>query len=59
MVKKIIKKQKDEGIGALFIPLAKVALSVLGSGKNRKNGKKKQNNYGKMRLSKKSYSIKQ
>ena len=55
----MIKKQKGEGLGALLLPLAKAALSAFGSGKKRKYGKKKQNNYGKMRLSKKSYSTKQ
>ena len=47
--KKIIKKQKGKGLGVLFLPL----------GKKRKYGKKKQNNYRKMRCFKKSYSTKQ
>ena len=57
--KQIIKKQKGEGLSALLIPLAKAALSIFGSRKKRKHGKKKQNNYGKTRRSKKSYSTKQ
>ena len=57
--KKMIKKQKGRGLGALLLPLAKAALSAFGSGKKRKYGKKKQNNYGKTRISKKSYSTKQ
>ena len=56
---KIIKKQKDGGLGALLIPLTKAALSAFGSGKKRRDGKKKQNNYGKTRCCKKSYSTKQ
>ena len=56
--KKIIKKQKGKGLGALLIPLAKAALSIFGLGKKRKNGEKKHNNYGKTRRSKKSYSTK-
>ena len=48
MTKKIIKKQKGKGLGVLFLPLER----------KRKYGKKKQNNYGKMRCSKKSYSTK-
>ena len=54
--KQIIKKQKGKALGVLLIPLAKVALSLFGLGKKRKHGKKKQNNYGKTRPSKKSYS---
>ena len=38
--KKIIKKQKDEGIEALFVPLAKAALSVLARGKTVKMAKR-------------------
>ena len=56
--KKIIKKQKGKGLGALLIPLAKAALNVFSSGKKRKHGQKKQNNYGKTRCSKKIYSTK-
>ena len=56
---KIIKKQKGGGLGALLIPLTKAALSAFGSGKKRRDGKKKQNNYGKTRCCKKSYSTKQ
>ena len=56
--KKIIKKQKGEGLGMLLIQLAKQHLAFLAWGKKRKDGKKKQNNYGKMRHSKKSYSTK-
>ena len=55
----MIKKQEGEGLGALLLLLAKAALSVFGSGKKRKYGKEKQNNYGKTRHSKKSYSTKQ
>ena len=39
--KSLIKKQKGEGLGALFIPLAKAALSVFGSGKKGQKKKKK------------------
>ena len=56
---KIIKKRKGGGLGALLIPLTKAALSAFGSGKKRRDGKKKQNNYGKTRCCKKSYSTKQ
>ena len=45
--KNIIKKQKGEGLGALLLLLAKAALQVFSSGKKRKYGKKKQNNYDK------------
>ena len=45
--KNIIKKQKGEGLGALLLPLAKAALRIFSSGKERKYGKKKQNNYDK------------
>ena len=38
--KSLIKKQKGEGLGALFIPLAKAALSVFGSGKKGQKKKK-------------------
>ena len=31
--KKLIRKEKAEGLGALLIPLARAGLSVLGSGK--------------------------
>ena len=53
------KETKRQMFRCTSIPLTKVALSVFGSGKRRKHGKKKQNNYGKTRCSKKSYSIKQ
>ena len=56
--KKFIKKQKGKGLGVLLIPLAKAGLNIFGSGKKRKHGQKKQNNYGKTRYSKKSYSTK-
>ena len=52
MIKKIIKKQKNKGLGALLLPLAKAALSVFGSEKKKKYGKKKKNNFDKMRRSK-------
>ena len=54
--KKIINKH--EGLGAHLIPLAKIALSVFRLGEKRKHGKKKQNNYGETKRSKKSYSTK-
>ena len=34
--KKIIKKQKNKGLGGLLLPLAKAALSVFGSKKKKK-----------------------
>ena len=34
--KKTIKKQKNKGLGALLLPLAKAALSVFGSEKKKK-----------------------
>ena len=35
--KKIIKKQKNKGLGALLLPLAKAALTVFGSEKKKEN----------------------
>ena len=53
-IKKKIKnktKQKSEGLAAILGPIVKVALALFGSGKKR-NGKKRQNRYGKKRFTK-------
>ena len=51
-IKKRLKtKQKSEGLAAILGPIVKVALALFGSGKKR-NGKKRQNRYGKKRFTK-------